>query len=465
MNLFKFMKIKFFTLIELIVVIVVLGILAAIVVPNISSFKEEADEKAIISNARNIQTAVDMFALKNHGATPTEETPTLGNPQVIQVYGLQPDYLRETPKVKGVKYWLDQNNTVWASMVDAPTEVKYDGTISKLTWKTVDGAEMYKVYKSDDAVTSSAKKGIGMKHLDDIKATNNVVPEANVPALSRGEYLVTAVDKFGFESAPTKVDTLYKEYLEPDKSFTFDSFSKQPVIPKIENAIIAFEKNNPTNEIYIKEARNSCILQSQVPASGSMSGGSVRDTFGNRQLTAVELTANIVTNERWSLSLIDPNYNAKYSFLQYTNSVSNVSYNLEAMAPDFHTWYVIMGYGRTNSVSNPNAKYCITSATFKNDFSQSKVFYSETLNYTTEGKPTELILETKETQSNGSDLKYYYATRQVSNGSEWIPFEPNTLVQIQTPTNYLQIKAEAINVTTSMPSIDYWKLSTNGVRK
>lgn len=50
-----------FTLIELIVVIVVLGILAAIVLPNIQSFRKKASNTAKVADLRNIQTAVDMY--------------------------------------------------------------------------------------------------------------------------------------------------------------------------------------------------------------------------------------------------------------------------------------------------------------------------------------------------------------------------------------------------------------------
>lgn len=50
-----------FTLIELIVVIVVLGILAAIVLPNIQSFRKKANKTAKVADLRNIQTAVDMY--------------------------------------------------------------------------------------------------------------------------------------------------------------------------------------------------------------------------------------------------------------------------------------------------------------------------------------------------------------------------------------------------------------------
>lgn len=123
-----------FTLIELIVVIVVLGILAAIVIPNISSFQDEAREVQLTADARNIQTALDMFQAKSDSGTeqPVKDstfrvtasvqegtdasgeleykpvqvknattgvledgTATL---QLLDMGKLQPDFLRKTPK-------------------------------------------------------------------------------------------------------------------------------------------------------------------------------------------------------------------------------------------------------------------------------------------------------------------------------------------------------------------------------
>lgn len=202
-------KSKLFTLIELIVVIVVLGILAAIVVPNISSFKEEADQKAIVSNVRNIQTAVDMYGLKNHQSTPTAESPALGNPQPIDLPALKPDYLRDVPKVKGVKYWLDYNNTVWASSIDAPTKVNY--VEGKLSWETVDGATLYKVYKAQNqSLTSSSKNPKGLKYIKEFTPTNKENPSLEMTPLDKEIYLVSAIDEYGFETPAVTSD--YKGY-------------------------------------------------------------------------------------------------------------------------------------------------------------------------------------------------------------------------------------------------------------
>lgn len=221
MELFKKVNFKqFFTLIELIVVIVVIGILAAIVIPNISSFKEEATETAIKADTRNIQTAVDMFMLDYPGTTPTKEKATLGNPQIVELYGLKPNYLRDLPKDKQAKFWLDQNNTVWGSKVDAPLNVTYDHETKKLSWDTVDGATLYKIYTSSKTVKSAASAA-SMKFKKDVEATIGGRQEIELETLTDGMYLVTALDKFDFESPATGENSQYQGYGDgPEKDFS-----------------------------------------------------------------------------------------------------------------------------------------------------------------------------------------------------------------------------------------------------
>ena len=56
---------KGFTLIELIVVIVIIGILAAIIVPRLGGFGDRANEAAIAADQRTIETAVAVYYAEN----------------------------------------------------------------------------------------------------------------------------------------------------------------------------------------------------------------------------------------------------------------------------------------------------------------------------------------------------------------------------------------------------------------
>lgn len=54
-----------FTLVELIVVIAIIGILAAILLPKFFGFTDDAREKAAIAEAKNIRTIAETYYAKN----------------------------------------------------------------------------------------------------------------------------------------------------------------------------------------------------------------------------------------------------------------------------------------------------------------------------------------------------------------------------------------------------------------
>jgi len=62
-----------FTLIEVLVVVVILGILAAIVVPNIMQEPDKAKIVAAKSTIRNIQSALERYRLDNHDYPKTDQ--------------------------------------------------------------------------------------------------------------------------------------------------------------------------------------------------------------------------------------------------------------------------------------------------------------------------------------------------------------------------------------------------------
>ncbi len=77
-----------FTLIEVLVVVVILGILAAIIVPNIMDKPAAAKITKAKADIRAIESAMNMYKLDNHVYPSTDEG----------IEALVPDYLPRIPK-------------------------------------------------------------------------------------------------------------------------------------------------------------------------------------------------------------------------------------------------------------------------------------------------------------------------------------------------------------------------------
>lgn len=182
-------------------VIVVLGILAAIVVPNISSFQKEAEETAIHSDIRNIQTGIDLYSLDHYNSLPLNEVVSPENPVEMDIEKLKPDYLRNLPKNKELKVWIDFTGKMWASTSDSPKNPIVE--MGKVRFNSTDGGQKYNAYmvESSSALSSKADKESHLKLLGTVEGNGNL--EIANPSITLDSIVeVSSVDEFNLESAP-----------------------------------------------------------------------------------------------------------------------------------------------------------------------------------------------------------------------------------------------------------------------
>lgn len=75
---------KGFTLIELMIVVVIIGLLAAVAIPNFISMQDRSREGSVKTNMHTVQLAIEDFAVTNGGVYPVE-------PDDADVEGRLPD--------------------------------------------------------------------------------------------------------------------------------------------------------------------------------------------------------------------------------------------------------------------------------------------------------------------------------------------------------------------------------------
>jgi general secretion pathway protein G len=67
-----------FTLVEILIVVVILGILAAIVIPQFTNASEEAKESSLVSDLQTMRSQIELYKVQHNGVVPGDTTTVSG---------------------------------------------------------------------------------------------------------------------------------------------------------------------------------------------------------------------------------------------------------------------------------------------------------------------------------------------------------------------------------------------------
>ena len=125
----KLKKRKGFTLIELMIVISIIGVLAAIAIPNFRTARQKSNQRACYANQKTILGALEMFNLD------TGEQMTIVSGSNLDKLVAQ-KYLQSLPKDPGCASKAEKN---YNSDADGQIWCSYHGTIEGGTDKDAEG--------------------------------------------------------------------------------------------------------------------------------------------------------------------------------------------------------------------------------------------------------------------------------------------------------------------------------------
>lgn len=97
-----------FTLVEILIVVIILGILAAIVIPQFTNASQDARESSVVSQLQTLRSQVELYKLQHHEQYPTDDGTAAGVWDWDLLTGKTDEFADSTATTKNLGPYLQQ---------------------------------------------------------------------------------------------------------------------------------------------------------------------------------------------------------------------------------------------------------------------------------------------------------------------------------------------------------------------